>query len=100
MIFLIVVIANSEFVLGISAYDMAGMWAVLLLCLLSGAKVTKRFESTKIYDKKVVSFGKRWRNDGRGAFVTDCKFQGAFGYDYYREEGKTGGGGKSIDIGL
>ena len=59
MIFLIVVIANREFVLGISAYDLAGMWAILFLCLLSGAKVTKRFENTKIYGKKVVSFGER-----------------------------------------
>lgn len=74
MIFLIVVIANREFVLGISAYDLAGMWAILFLCLLSGAKVTKRFENTKIYGKKVVSFGKRWRDDGSVAFITDCKF--------------------------
>lgn len=70
------------------------------LCLsLSGAKVTKRFENTKIYDKKVVSFGKRWRDDGSVAFVTDCKFYGAFGYDYYWEEGEMRGGGKSIVIG-
>ena len=74
MIFLIVVIANREFVLGISAYDLAGMWAILFLCLLSGAKVTKRFENTKIYGKKVVSFGKRWRDDGSVTFITDCKF--------------------------
>ena len=74
MIFLIVVIANREFVLGISAYDLAGMWgAILFLCLLSGAKVTKRFENTKIYDKKVVFFGKRRRDDGSVAFITDCK---------------------------
>ena len=74
MIFLIVVIANREFVLGISAYDLAGMWAILFLCLLSGAKVTKRFENTKIYGKKVDSFGKRRRDDGSVAFITDCKF--------------------------
>lgn len=86
--------------LGISAYDLAGMWgAILFLCLLSGAKVTKRFENTKIYGKKVVSFGKRRRDDGSVAFITDCKFQGAFSYDFYREEGKMGGGGKSIVIG-
>lgn len=72
---MIVVIANREFVLGISAYDLAGMWgAILFLCLLSGAKVTKRFENTKIYGKKVVSFGKRRRDDGSVAFITDCKF--------------------------
>lgn len=72
---MIVVIANREFVLGISAYDLAGMWgAILFLCLLSGAKVTKRFENTKIYDKKVVFFGKRRRDDGSVAFITDCKF--------------------------
>lgn len=72
---MIVVIANREFVLGISAYDLAGMWgAILFLCLLSGAKVTKRFENSKIYDKKVVFFGKRRRDDGSVAFITDCKF--------------------------
>lgn len=72
---MIVVIANREFVLGISAYDLAGMWgAILFLCLLSGAKVTKRFENTKIYGKKVVSFGKRRRDDGSVTFITDCKF--------------------------
>ncbi|MEE1151793.1 MAG: hypothetical protein UHS55_01525 [Prevotella sp.] len=72
---MIVVIANREFVLGISAYDLAGMWAILFLCLLSGAKVTKRFENTKIYGKKVVSFGKRWRDDGSGLLLQIVSFR-------------------------
>lgn len=61
--------------LGISAYDLAGMWAILFLCLLSGAKVTKRFENTKIYGKKVVSFGKRWRNDDSGLLLQIVSFR-------------------------
>lgn len=61
--------------LGISAYDLAGMWAILFLCLLSGAKVTKRFENTKIYGKKVVSFGKRWRDDGSGLLLQIVSFR-------------------------
>lgn len=61
--------------LGISAYDLAGMWAILFLCLLSGAKVTKRFENTKIYGKKVVSFGKRWRDDGSVALLQIVSFR-------------------------
>lgn len=62
--------------LGISAYDLAGMWgAILFLCLLSGAKVTKRFENTKIYDKKVVSFGERWRDDGSGLLLQIVSFR-------------------------
>ncbi|MBS7367910.1 MAG: hypothetical protein SO071_07350 [Prevotella sp.] len=72
---MIVVIANREFVLGISAYDLAGMWAILFLCLLSGAKVTKRFENTKIYGKKVVSFGKRRRDDGSGLLLQIVSFR-------------------------
>lgn len=61
--------------LGISAYDLAGMWAILFLCLLSGAKVTKRFENTKIYGKKVVSFGKRWRDDGSVTLLQIVSFR-------------------------
>lgn len=62
--------------LGISAYDLAGMWgAILFLCLLSGAKVTKRFENSKIYGKKVVSFGKRWRDDGSGLLLQIVSFR-------------------------
>lgn len=61
--------------LGISAYDLAGMWAILFLCLLSGAKVTKRFENTKIYDKKVVSFGKRRRDDGSVTLLQIVSFR-------------------------
>lgn len=62
--------------LGISAYDLAGMWgAILFLCLLSGAKVTKRFENTKIYGKKVVSFGKRRRDDGSGLLLQIVSFR-------------------------
>lgn len=61
--------------LGISAYDLAGMWAILFLCLLSGAKVTKRFENTKIYDKKVVFFGKRRRDDGSGLLLQIVSFR-------------------------
>ena len=61
--------------LGISAYDLAGMWAILFLCLLSRAKVTKRFENTKIYGKKVVSFGKRWRDDGSGLLLQIVSFR-------------------------
>lgn len=61
--------------LGISAYDLAGMWAILFLCLLSGAKVTKRFENTKIYGKKVVFFGKRRRDDGSGLLLQIVSFR-------------------------
>lgn len=45
---------------------------------LSRAKVTKRFENTKIYVKKVVSFGKRRRDDDSVALLQIVSFMAHF----------------------
>lgn len=56
----------------------AGADTVALCLSLSGAKVTKRFENTKIYVKKVVSFGKRRRDDGSVALLQIVSFRAHF----------------------